>query len=373
MKSANIRYLIGVDHLRGFAALLVLLYHGVTHFAYASRFHEPFTAKGWLTSTNPFAALVFEGHTAVALFMVLSGFIFTWGTFDRTVRLGQFWKNRFLRTYPLFIALVLVGTAAYSQQVRFPALLQTLLGGSNYLGGALKLGSFSSMFWTIGIEWQFYLLFPFLIAIYRARGHGFALGLITLALVARWIIWVEVGSARDPAYWTLLGRIDQFLLGMLAARFFVAFGDRGWLRWCLLPAAGFVLFGIAVFNQMGGWPSNHAGKVLWPTIEGLGWAAVLVSYLALIGSASGPISRAAAAVGTISYSIYLWHFVVVNALIKGGVTLSLGFGHVGDAFATTLAVAVPATLALATLSYHVIEAPFLALRGSYLGPTAARD
>ncbi len=75
----------------------------------------------------------------------------------------------------------------------------------SYLCGLIRLGFFSRMFWTIGYELQFYLLFPYLIAIFRTRGHSFAVGLIALALIARWIIWVEVGSARDPAYWSLLG------------------------------------------------------------------------------------------------------------------------------------------------------------------------
>src|SRR4051812_2497918 len=112
MKSSNIRYLPQVDHLRGVAALWVLLYHG-THI-----FSGTLTGKGivldeanWTYSRNPFWALIYEGHTAVSLFMVLSGFIFAYGAIGHRIHYGRFIGNRLLRIYPLYLTMIVLSLA----------------------------------------------------------------------------------------------------------------------------------------------------------------------------------------------------------------------------------------------------------------------
>ena len=366
MKSSNIEYLPGVDHLRGFAALLIVFYHGVGLVSYELRFGEPFTSQHWLVGKTMFDALVLEGHTAVALFMVLSGFIFTYGAWGRNIRFGSFLRNRFLRIFPLFLLLVLVGMAAYPQQVDLPGFLQTVVGLSNFHKNALRLGSFSSMFWTIGIEWQFYLLFPFLIVFFQRRGARYLLLLMALAAIARWLIYLETGNARFASYWTLIGRIDQFALGMIAARLYVQWGESRALAWSFPGAVFFALVAVGMFNQLGGWPVNAPWRVMWSTIEGLAWAWVVLSYLSLVRGRGGPVSTAAAALGTVSYSIYLWHFAIVSTLIKQKWFVATGSGPIVDAWVTTAVIAVPAVLLVATLSYHTVEAPFLGLRRRYL-------
>jgi len=99
MKSRNIGYLPEVDHLRAFAALLIVFYHGL-HLLRSRLLHDqPFDFSHWVSTENPLLAAIAEGHTAVALFMVLSGFIFTWGAWGHQVRYGAFVVNRVLRIY----------------------------------------------------------------------------------------------------------------------------------------------------------------------------------------------------------------------------------------------------------------------------------
>ena len=104
MKSPNIDYLPAIDHLRGLAALLIVFYHGLHVISYRLRFGAAFGFDGWLQPANPLLAALAEGHTAVSLFMVLSGFIFTIGALGRGISTAGFLRNRFLRTYPLFLA-----------------------------------------------------------------------------------------------------------------------------------------------------------------------------------------------------------------------------------------------------------------------------
>ena len=96
MQSSNIAYVPALDHIRAYAALLALFYHGLQLFWHQAAYGSLFDATHWLATGNPLLALLVEGHTAVALFMVLSGFIFTWGAKGRNIVYRSFIRNRLL-------------------------------------------------------------------------------------------------------------------------------------------------------------------------------------------------------------------------------------------------------------------------------------
>jgi peptidoglycan/LPS O-acetylase OafA/YrhL len=100
VKSSSIRYIPTVDHLRAFAAL-VDFYHGMQRLgSFLRTSSESFDGR-WTFSKNPLA-LVAERHSAVALFRVLRGFIFTYGAAVRAISYWQFLANRMRRIAPLF-------------------------------------------------------------------------------------------------------------------------------------------------------------------------------------------------------------------------------------------------------------------------------
>ncbi len=73
MQSKNTEYLPAIDQIRGLAALLILFYHGLTFISYQMIHQKPFSLDHWLVADTPITAILIEGHTAVSLFMVLSG------------------------------------------------------------------------------------------------------------------------------------------------------------------------------------------------------------------------------------------------------------------------------------------------------------
>src|SRR4051812_9940589 len=80
VKSRNFAHLPGLDHPRGMAAGLIMLYHGKQLFGHwLATGGEGFSPlQEWTFSLNPLMALVAEGHASVSLFIVLSGFVFTY-------------------------------------------------------------------------------------------------------------------------------------------------------------------------------------------------------------------------------------------------------------------------------------------------------
>ncbi len=372
MRSSNRQYLAAVDHVRAFAAILIVFYHCTG--LLLPRFTNAGVVDQHIHTTNPFGTLIFEGHTAVALFMVLSGFIFTVGTLGHGVSFTRFMANRLLRIYPLFVLLILVGLAAFSGSLNIGSLFMTLIGLGNY-PGALNLGAVSAMFWAVAVEMQFYLLFPLLNRILTRSGLSTFTKMLAAVIVVRFIVWTYSGPRHDAQsflYFNLAGRIDEFLIGMIAAWFFVR--KRHWFQgwWKFAAAAGLALTALWLANQYDLLAANGRSRLVWVDGEAAMWALVILTYAATLRS-SNLVSRFAARIGEISYSIYLLHFVLVQITMKEHWIIDPpGSTPLEQAFLTATFIVLPLLLLASFVTYHGVERPFLNLRMRYLvDPTDA--
>jgi peptidoglycan/LPS O-acetylase OafA/YrhL len=368
MESRNFRYVPELDQLRGLAALLIVFYHGLHIFNHALTREGPFVLNSWIYTSNPLLAVIVEGYGAVALFMVLSGFIFAYGVGDSGVQYWQFVRNRFLRTYPLFLFMLFFGIATHPGGFDFSGLLLTVFFMANS-PGSLQLGPFTAMFWAVAVEWQFYLLFPFLLIFVRRDGLRFVGGVVLLFAGVRLAASLYDVSVRDLGYWSIVGRLEQFLIGVWLGTYFSSRGLPQFRRsWLVLAVA---LSGVVVYswllNWAGGWMSDGAWRALWPAIEGWAWACFMILYLGSAQALPVLISTALVRVGVISYSIYLLHILVIDSSIRIGWVIDFDWlGVTGSALVTTLFVALPALLVVSMISFRFIEKPFLDLRKKYV-------
>ncbi|WP_046867290.1 acyltransferase family protein [Microvirga massiliensis] len=368
MKSKNIGYVPALDHVRALAALLVVFHH--VHQRVGARLLSGSSSENyWTEVASPFDAFIVEGHTGVALFMVLSGFIFTHIAGDRHVRAAPFLVNRVLRIYPLMIFVFLLGTLArpdLASPLDLPRvlLIPFTLWHPVDLWFVPNIYPFTTLFWAIAVEFKFYLLFPLLIGLLQRDGIR-ALVVIIVAMVALRILLVYNGAnPNDIAYWTIFGRMDQFLIGMICAAFYRSWDGRHALPMCIFALAlmSLLLFG---YNQATAqsWPDGW--KILWTTAEGAGWGLFIASYLHVAPRLSKFLARFLAWVGEISFSIYLLHLVVIALLLQVG-PFPLGFTPGVDAFLNGFFFVLPLTLLAATVTFHVVEQPFLRYRVRYL-------
>lgn len=389
MRSAQHFYLSRLDHLRFFAAALVVMFHYVH------------TRLPDMRSGNPLVSLVDEGHTGIALFMVISGFIFTAIAADRDINYAGFMRNRVLRIYPLFVFAVflqlLISTYNDHRNYGFQQLIGWLVP---FRSDTVPLSPHFVQLWTIWVEFQFYLLFPFLLAFSRRRGATYLWGLLALLLVVRGLVYAATGSVRFLAYETIFGRLDQFLVGMLLARVWVSReranthasgGDGGALpmattgayataglhpAWLVLAALVAVL-GVHLFSLGVGFSELISPFwIVWPPIEAALWAGVLWTYLQARGI--GPqvwrqrFDRTLAALGAISFSIYVMHNLVIAAIRGGWARLqALPPEAALSPYLVGALVVLPAVLLMATLTYHLIERPFLEWRRPYTRDASA--
>lgn len=365
MKSNNIRYVPAIDELRGLAALVVLLYHGTHAFTGLSNGFVP-SGDGWIHTHNPFLAVILEGHFGVGLFLVLSGFIFTFGSYGKTISYRDFLANRALRIFPLMLTILVFGLCILPNTYSTEGLLQTLFMLHN-LGGGLEQNIFTGTFWTISIEFQFYLVFPFLMLFYQRYGARYLVGLMILALTFRTLGLFVDASPRDYSYRTILGRLDQFLIGMFAARIYLSDVMRPRAGMHLLAATCLALGTLYAFHRAGGWINDANWKILWPLLEGGVLAYFVVSYISAFEKVSSLPRTWLKKVGEASYSIYLIHyFVMVVVLVGKNWIIQFGLAPVYNGLVNALFLLLPLSLTISFLSYRTIELPFLELRRRYL-------
>lgn len=258
-------------------------------------------------------AILDEGHTGVALFMVLSGYLFSFLLDGKSIRFIPFLVNRALRLVPLLLLALTIFIAI--KVFNGESLLKYLkLVARGFVLPTLPNGG-----WSITVELHFYLLLPLLL--YLSRKSATFLWILLLASIGlRFFLWNQYGEVQQLAYWTIIGRLDQFVLGILAFTYRKAISGRTVLVSLLL--LGFCLF-YWVFDSLGGfyhYPSYPSSETIWvilPTIEGLIYGCLIAWYSESFDhTKTSKLGRAVASIGSFAYAIYLFHFFFVFEMAK---------------------------------------------------------
>ena len=369
----GLSYIPALDGVRAFAVVGVMAYHG---------------GIPWLPA----------GFLGVDAFFVLSGFLITslliseWQR-RRTVGLGQFWARRARRLLPALL-LLLVFVVLYAAYVApagsYPGLrldaLSTLfyvanwhfiLIGGNYFNQT-GLPSLLTHTWSLAVEEQFYLLWPLVVlGVLKFTGRLWALLALSvvgaLASATEMALLFRHGVDTTRLYYGTDTHGQCLLVGAALASGLALFADRRrpgvtrtdggeapganpawtarsrWARVLLSVLGGAGLVGAGLLW----WRSSYNGSFLWEggfLVAALATAAVLTcvvcvprSWLATALSVS-PLRY----LGRISYGLYLWHFPLFQ-WIDGERTGLSGYALFGARCG--------ATLAVATVSFHVVERP----------------
>ncbi len=306
-------------------------------------------------------SLLTEGHTGVALFITLSGYLFAKLLDGKRIQYASFIWNRFLRLAPLLtLVIVAVGCREYLSGHDIIQYIKRVLAGA--IQPSLPNGG-----WSITTEFHFYLLLPALLFLSRKSKYSLVL-LLGAAVLIRALFHQGRGEIQTLSYWTIVGRIDQFLLGMIAYQFRNLVTERHTFVVC-----SSVLFAIFYwyFDSQGGFfaypsfPSQSAIWILMPTIEGLAYAVLIAWYDSSFAHSHGKLSRFVALIGLYSYSIYLLHYFVVFKVSREIHHSLIDLSNIYVALIVS-SICFLFMIPIGYLSHRFIESPFLKLRTRYI-------
>lgn len=308
--------------------------------------------------------LLDEGHVGVALFMTLSGYLFAKLLDGKSIIFPLFLYNRALRLFPLlllvfFIHIIIEVIRAQDIHAIYRVIFNLFRG---FVFPVWPNGG-----WSVAVELQFYLILPFLLML-RQRNAKLLVALLLVTLFSRYVLFLERGQVQDLSYWTLVGRIDQFVLGILAFHYRNKIQGNHYLA---ITVAASLISLYYWFNMRGGfyltdgkYPSPSTIWIWLPTAEGLAFGVLIVWYETCFSASKGAWSRWLSKVGEYSYSIYLWHFFYVFELarfINDHVFLMSTYTRAFMASLVGFALMIP----IGYLSMKYIEAPFLRHRRPY--------
>jgi peptidoglycan/LPS O-acetylase OafA/YrhL len=221
-------------------------------------------------------------------------------------------------------------------------------------------GAISGPLWTIGIEVQFYLLFP-LIVLGFTRSP--VVGYVVLALLAEGYRYAIASAGLSTSFWCinqLPAVIDLFGAGMLAAYAFVVLRNRAdgvdssratviSLTACLCAIVGLGVVSIAAGSAAdpdGAHDWINAHRIL---IGPLCFVFAVSTFFATAPWRSIVATRVLVFFSTISYNLYLWHLEII-----------VWVHNTGIAPAWTFALSLPLAVGVAVLLTYLVEKPLLA-------------
>ncbi len=370
-------YFPGLNSIRFLAAFSVVIYH-----------IEQF--KGFMGlnggDTQFFLSKILpNGRDAVTLFFVLSGFLITYlllaeHQITGSIHIGKFYLRRILRIWPLYYLIVLVGFVFIPAVYHFTnfegyyislsqnfwlklGLLGFFLPNVADLLGLYVLGAMH--LWTIGVEEQFYLLWPQLLKRFARRPLlcllgvvGFKAGILAISLAYR----DDPSPLGLPFLHPIIifitnFRIESMAIGGIGA--YLIFTRREMLlRLIFHPLLQLV---ILLFMALNATVMRSTGL-----IGDAGLSVLYTLFILIVTANPRPLLNLEtpylSTLGKFSYGIYMFHPAIIYTVLV--ILSKLGFTDATQAWYNPLLylIVIALTLIISAASYHYFEMPFLRLK-----------
>ncbi|MFD7000431.1 acyltransferase family protein [Streptomyces mirabilis] len=343
---------LGLDGLRGLAALYVLLFHCWL-----------LTMPGFPENSGPaWLGWLMYGRLAVVFFLVLSGFSLAISPARNGWHLGgvsRFLRRRAWRILPpywaaLALSLAVAWFVVPASHFGPPTGTSILVYGfvvQDVFTGPTPNGAF----WSIGVEAELYLVFPLLLLVRRRLGAVVLVASVTLLVIARGLL-APNASPVEGVNWLTPNLAPVFVAGLVGAGIVVAPEKVRRLPWHWLAALAALPVVALVVIKGSAWTVDHyfwidlavaPAMTMMIAAVATGRPAVLMRLLA---------TRPMRGLGDFSYSLYLVHLPIVMIVCR---KMAPHFVSPGlPAFWFTLTLALPASVLAAWLFAKLFELPF---------------
>ncbi len=345
MNAAHSR-IIGLDALRAYAILLVLILHTIQLPQTGGGVLRDFFSMGWI---------------GVDLFFVLSGFLIgsqlhaltSWNFSE----VKKFWIRRWTRTLPLYYLVLLVYLVVKPSLFQAPFQGETwkfFLFWQNYS----PIRDFAQS-WSLCIEEQFYFFIPFFFLVGLARSGWIWLSILILSPIMRGLVayeldypWFSLGQVAAEEFDYQIRFLTHLHLDGFAFGLILSSKDH-WREWRIPKFSGII---VAIALAFATWKIGYSPKSiflvsLYPSILSFGFSLLLIcSFQWKIPTwLHYPIQQ----IAMVSYGAYLWNNLLLRVFHRYSLPGNWLMYSVAFIFGT---------LILAKITYHLIEKPGLQLR-----------
>lgn len=348
-----------LEGLRGWLALYVLVSHCIIYSAYFKPEWYPLQ----------------HGHLAVDCFIILSGFVIALLIDTKKEPYLPYITRRFFRLYPAYIVFVVIGLTLvgvakenaiclflYSDELALVLWTRTEAWGDNLIINCLSkvfmlhgvipdivvqsgAEAFLGSAWSISLEWQFYLVAPILLWLFRSRVGGVsAVVVFCLLMQYRHLIPMASQGASLPAH------IEFFALGIISYFVYKNYAPRvtNIVQFFVLGLLGLLIF-----------IGKYKALALAPVVL---WIVVFTFFLcrptrSVDWILTNPVSLY---LGKISFSLYLCHELVITMVQYYLYQMHTYIGQERH-FMWLLILTIPTSILVATLGWYLLERPGMRL------------
>lgn len=347
-------HLKGLNTYRAIAALVVLIGHielFKKKFGYSHQLHLPF-----LKNTG--------GHTAVILFFALSGYLITTlllrekDKYQR-ISLKQFYLRRMFRVWPLYYIILLLSYFLFDYT---PSALTWVLCLSIFPNVAHAIGAgwaVSPQVWSIGVEEQFYIGWPWLFKI-KSKLLPILIGIfLFFTVLPHLLLFILVRTYPNP---TWMQYVNSFFFGtkfncmaiggILAVLYHQKHYIVNWLNWNLLLSYSLIILPFVLWFL--GFHLPYFNDELYSIL-------FAISIL-IISTGKGIVdidTKLSSFLGGISYGIYMYHWLILELLFRND---WLHFNNSPTKNILLYATVLSGTILVSSFSYYVVEKPFLRIK-----------
>ncbi|MHC1725844.1 MAG: acyltransferase family protein [Syntrophobacteraceae bacterium] len=350
---------LSIDGLRGFLAIGVFFHHSIINFFY-------YESGKWAVPPSAFYAMC--GQASVALFFMITGFLF----WDKIIRSrenpnwARLYASRIFRLVPVYVASIMIIFLIASIKLEFNfgnnltyIIKRFIISLSfNFLGrlptiGDLDTGRINAyVVWSLKDEWIFYLSLPFLSLLLLNKSYSKYIKCILFLS-----IFILIGFEYKMMYF-------NFAFGMLSAYLVNRWHGVGFFK-----MKGFTIFPICAIGLLLYMFNSAHG--LWQSILLFMFFICIVYDNTLFGLL---VNRSFRMLGMISYSIYLFHGIIIYCLSEFVHTNLMPIQTLtASGYWFLIAIMAIFLLFLSSLSYALIEYPFIRMGKSFREWKADRE
>lgn len=361
--SQPLRYLSGLHGIRAIAAVGVMVSHIITSL---HLFGLDNTIAGVDLEGNALGLLL--APYGVTMFFTLSGFLITYLLLREKqqhgfIKVRYFYIRRILRIWPLYFLYLMVALCValtFHQYIAWHSLPYYLFLLANIPMILHQYLPFLGHYWSLGIEEQFYLLFPLIQFIEVKKWNRVFILLIFVFLILKGIAWYLFKFEQIDIYYRIITvyRMHTLLIGALGAywyfnknKIFLAFTTHR-----LTQILCWVIFIAMIMNQF------NLASVIDGDLIAIATVCIIIAQIERKNYLISLENKVLRFLGEISYGIYIIHPLIIFLMAKTwGMFSQATFINYFAVFSSVIGL----TILFAWLSFTYFESPFLRQKNKY--------